>query len=156
MPSNPSGRGASRKLGFSTRFPSHFIRHETRPSSTRPPSLHTHTSTTHHTSLHFNSNQQHNTKWPAEKVRLPTFPSRRAAHARKDVSTDTFYTGKTGGKTGGKAGGDTTGKTQKSHSAKAGLQVRCDMRLCRDGTEARSGSSDGFARVDCVRAESAR
>lgn len=32
--------------------------------------------------------------------------------------------GKTGGKTGGKAGGDSSGKTQKSHSAKAGLQVR--------------------------------
>jgi len=32
-------------------------------------------------------------------------------------------TGKTGGKTGGKAGG-ADGKSQKSHSAKAGLQVR--------------------------------
>ena len=30
--------------------------------------------------------------------------------------------GKTGGKTGGKAGGDNSGKSQKSHSAKAGLQ----------------------------------
>ncbi|KXT15645.1 hypothetical protein AC579_5843 [Pseudocercospora musae] len=30
--------------------------------------------------------------------------------------------GKTGGKTGGKAGGDSAGKSQKSHSAKAGLQ----------------------------------
>jgi len=76
-----------------------------------------------HTTLHFNSKQQHETKWPAEKVRSPTILSRRAARARKDVSTDTFFTGKTGGKTGGKAGGDTTGKTQKSHSAKAGLQV---------------------------------
>jgi hypothetical protein len=109
-----------------------------------------------HTTPYFNSKQQHDTKWPAEKVRLPTFPSRRAARARKDVSTDTFFTGKTGGKTGGKAGGDTTGKTQKSHSAKAGLQVRYGMRSFRDGTEARSGSSDGFARVDFVRAEFAR
>lgn len=33
-------------------------------------------------------------------------------------------TGKTGGKTGGKAGGGEAGKSQKSHSAKAGLQVR--------------------------------
>merc|ERR1712058_87296 len=33
--------------------------------------------------------------------------------------------GKTGGKTGGKAGGDNAGKTQKSHSAKAGLQFPC-------------------------------
>lgn len=33
-------------------------------------------------------------------------------------------TGKTGGKTGGKAGGAEAGKSQKSHSAKAGLQVR--------------------------------
>jgi len=32
--------------------------------------------------------------------------------------------GKTGGKTGGKAG-DSTGKSQKSHSAKAGLQFPC-------------------------------
>ncbi|KAK3047130.1 histone H2A.Z [Saxophila tyrrhenica] len=33
--------------------------------------------------------------------------------------------GKTGGKTGGKAGADTSGKSQKSHSAKAGLQFPC-------------------------------
>ncbi|KAK5733914.1 histone H2A.Z [Elasticomyces elasticus] len=31
--------------------------------------------------------------------------------------------GKTGGKTGGKAGADSAGKSQKSHSAKAGLQA---------------------------------
>jgi hypothetical protein len=37
--------------------------------------------------------------------------------------TLTVCAGKTGGKTGGKAGGDTSGKSQKSHSAKAGLQV---------------------------------
>jgi len=35
----------------------------------------------------------------------------------------TIHIGKTGGKTGGKAGG-ADGKSQKSHSAKAGLQVR--------------------------------
>jgi hypothetical protein len=115
------------KLGFSTRFPLHFIRHETRPSSF---DFRTYTITPQqHTTPHFNSKQQHELKWPAVKVRSPPSSSRRAARARKDVPTDTFFTGKTGGKTGGKAGGDSTGKTQKSHSAKAGLQVRCGMRF---------------------------
>lgn len=61
--------------------------------------------------------QQVFTKWPAEKVHL------NAITATCDSDS---LTGKTGGKTGGKAGADTTGKSQKSHSAKAGLQVRCD------------------------------
>ena len=54
---------------------------------------------------------------------------------RPDAAMQTFpnfFAGKTGGKTGGKAGGDTSGKSQKSHSAKAGLQVSedaCEMRF---------------------------
>lgn len=46
--------------------------------------------------------------------------------ARAQTLHDGFnvLTGKTGGKTGGKAGGAEAGKSQKSHSAKAGLQVR--------------------------------
>lgn len=67
-----------------------------------------------------------NSKWLAAKVR--SSPSRRRAACAQESTCRTltrFSTGKTGGKTGGKAGGDSTGKTQKSHSAKAGLQV-CD------------------------------
>lgn len=44
-----------------------------------------------------------------------------------------YCTGKTGGKTGGKAGADNSGKSQKSHSAKAGLQV-CIIALSRQAT----------------------
>ena len=68
-----------------------------------------------------------NSKWLAAKVR--SSPSRRRAACARGPTCRTALTqsstGKTGGKTGGKAGGDSTGKTQKSHSAKAGLQV-CD------------------------------
>jgi hypothetical protein len=68
-----------------------------------------------------------NSKWLAAKVR--SSPSRRRAACARyftcRMALTQSSTGKTGGKTGGKAGGDSTGKTQKSHSAKAGLQV-CD------------------------------
>lgn len=67
-----------------------------------------------------------NSKWLAAKVRSSP-PRRRADCARESTCRTALTrcsTGKTGGKTGGKAGGDSTGKTQKSHSAKAGLQVR--------------------------------
>ena len=77
--------------------------------ATQTPSKHTSTYT-----------QSNSTKWLAEKVRDA---ARSALQAVGPASDATFLTGKTGGKTGGKAGGD-SGKTQKSHSAKAGLQVR--------------------------------
>jgi hypothetical protein len=95
-----------------------FIHKTLDPPFTTPqlPDIITHTPTTR--TLDYS-------KWLAAKVRsLP--PRRRAACARESTCRilTRFSTGKTGGKTGGKAGGDSTGKTQKSHSAKAGLQVR--------------------------------
>ena len=54
--------------------------------------------------------------------------------------------GKTGGKTGGKAGGDNSGKSQKSHSAKAGLQVGFRTSLAFTCVGHKVSSSDGKAR----------
>ena len=128
MPSNSLGRGFASRASLDSRRVSLSISSDTKHDHLHSTYHHYTLTPQQHTTLHSKSKQQHETNWLAEKVRSPTFSSRRAARARKDVSTDTFFTGKTGGKTGGKAGGDSTGKTQKSHSAKAGLQVRvaCD------------------------------
>ena len=66
---------------------------------------------------HLLSTHHHSDKlqWQAEKVHL--------TRGTLDAAVLTHASGKTGGKTGGKAGG-ADGKSQKSHSAKAGLQVR--------------------------------
>ena len=87
-------------------------------TTSRSPNIITHTPT---------NRTLDNSKWLAAKVR--SSPSRRRAACARGPTCRIALTqssaGKTGGKTGGKAGGDSTGKTQKSHSAKAGLQV-CD------------------------------
>jgi len=142
------------KLGFFDAFPPFcFIRHETRPSSLDHQTL----TPQQHTTPQFNSTTNNNAKrngWRKRYARPHSqadAPLARAKMSRLTLSS----TGKTGGKTGGKAGGDSTGKTQKSHSAKAGLQVRVAYDYLEMGRK-RAGSSAGFARVDCVRAEFVR
>ena len=107
------------RVAPTTRFSTTFT------PNTRP-TVHDFAITEHHYS-HTNNRTLDNSKWLAAKVR--SSPSRRRAACARGptcrIALTQSSTGKTGGKTGGKAGGDSTGKTQKSHSAKAGLQV-CD------------------------------
>ena len=111
-------------LAFPRRFPT--TRFSTTFTPNTRPTVHDSAITEHHYS-HTNNRTLDNSKWLAAKVR--SSPSRRRAACARGPTCRTALTqsstGKTGGKTGGKAGGDSTGKTQKSHSAKAGLQV-CD------------------------------
>jgi hypothetical protein len=110
-----------------------------------------------HTTLHSKSKQQHETKWPAEKVRSPTIPSRRAARARKDVSTDNIFSQERLVERPAVRLAATRQERRKSRTLRRLVsRYVVALRFSWDGTEARSGSSDGFARLNCVRAEFAR
>ena len=119
------------KLGFSTRFPPFHQTRNTTIFTRLPIPTHSHLNDT----PLFTLNPINNTKRNGRRKRYARPQSQADAPlARAKMSRlTTSFTGKTGGKTGGKAGGDSTGKTQKSHSAKAGLQVRCGMRFSWDG-----------------------
>jgi len=138
-------RGASRERAWNPRVV--WKRALSVSSDTRHSTLHstqrTHTSTTHTSTLNINNSRN---GWRKRYVRAHSLADAPLARANIHVfcRLTRSCTGKTGGKTGGKAGGDSTGKTQKSHSAKAGLQVCLDMQLFRDGTQARSGNSGFF------------
>lgn len=79
----------------------------------------------HHKTPKFTRDRSNKRNGRRKRYAAHLFSSTRRPRANLDAThlLTLCPTGKTGGKTGGKAGGDSSGKTQKSHSAKAGLQV---------------------------------